>query len=133
MVDGPETGVEQEPKRQKGLTILLLSGAMMCREGNIATRLIKNGLEMGYRVNLFCFGEAITAVKKGQNPKRFPNLGADLKTLMEKGLNIAVCSTCAEARGFVQADLIEGATIGSLTNDFSGYIEKSDRIVTLGR
>ena len=116
----------------KGLTILLLTGSMMCRDGNVAVRLINNALDKGYRVNLFCFGEAVTAVKKNQGPKFFPNLGNDLTYLVDKGLKIGVCSTCAVARGFKQEELIDGAEIGSLTTDFSEYIEQSDRLVTLG-
>lgn len=117
----------------KGLTILLLSGSMMCREGNVAVRLIRNAIDKGYKVNLFCFGEAVTAVKRNQAPKRFPNLGNELEAEVARGLKIAVCSTCAEARGFTQDDIIEGAKIGSLTTDFSDYIEESDRVITLGR
>lgn len=117
----------------KGLTILLLSGSMQSMEGNVATKLANAAFKRGYKVNLFCYGEAITAVKDGQKPKRFPNLGEELKNLVNKGLKIAVCGTCSEARGVDRNEMIEGAKIGSLTNDFSAFLENSDRLVTLGR
>lgn len=117
----------------KGLTILLLSGSMMSMEGNVATKLAEAAFDKGYKVNLFLFGEAITAAKTEQAPKRFPNLGGDLEKLIGRGLKISICGTCSEARGLGQADMIKGAKIGSLTNDFSAFLEESDRLVTLGR
>jgi sulfur relay (sulfurtransferase) complex TusBCD TusD component (DsrE family) len=117
----------------KGLTILLLSGSMQSMEGNVASKLAEAAINKGYKTNFYCFGEAITAVKDGQKPKRFPNLGEDLKKLAERGMKIAVCSTCSEARGVTGEEMIEGAKIGSLTREFSTYLEESDRLVTLGR
>lgn len=117
----------------KGLTILLLSGSMQSMEGNVATKLADAAIKKGYNTNLYCFGEAITAVKSGQKPKRFPNLGQDLGTLANKGLKIAVCCTCADARGVDGKEMIEGAVVGSLTNDFASYLENSDKLITLGR
>ena len=117
----------------KGLTILLLSGSMQSMEGNVATKLADAAIKKGYETNFYCFGEAITAVKSGQKPKRFPNLGEDLGGLVKKGLKIAVCCTCADARGVDGEEMIEGAVVGSLTNDFASYLEKSDRLITLGR
>lgn len=106
---------------------------MMSMEGNVATKLIEAAIEKGYKTHIFCFGESVTALKSGQAPKRFPNLGEDLQKLVKKGLKISVCSTCADARGFTQDLLIEGAKIGSLTNAFAAFLDDSDKVVTLGR
>ena len=80
----------------KSLTILLLSGAMMSMEANVAVTLGETALDMGHEVNLFLFGEAVTAAIKDQAPKRFPSLSEDLTRMAGKGLKIAVCSTCSQ-------------------------------------
>ena len=103
----------------KSLTILLFSGAMMSMEANVAVTLGETALDMGHDVNLFLFGEAVTAALKDQAPKRFPSLSEDLTRMMGKGLK--------------EEYLLEGAKIGSLTEDFTDYMEEADRLIMLGR
>lgn len=117
----------------KSLTILLFSGAMMSMEANVAVTLGETALDMGHNVNLFLFGEAVTAAIKDQAPKRFPSLSEDLGRMVGKGLNIAVCSTCCLGRGIKEEYLIEGAKVGSLTEDFTDFMEEADRLIMLGR
>lgn len=117
----------------KTFTILLFSGAMMSMEANVAVTLGEAALDMGHEVNLFLFGEAVTAAIKDQAPKRFPSLSEDLTRMAGKGLKIAVCSTCSQGRGIKQEYLIEGAKIGSLTEDFTDFMENADRLIMLGR
>ncbi|WP_421078293.1 DsrE family protein [Methanothermococcus sp. Ax23] len=117
----------------KTLTIILKSGAMMNMDGNFAVKLAESALKKGHKVNMFFYGEGITAIIDEQAPKRFPNLGNMIKDLMDKGMNVAACSTCANARGIYEEDVIEGCKIGSLTNDLSKYIADSDRVITLTR
>ena len=117
----------------KELTILLNSGPMMSMEPNTAVKLAEAALKMGYGVNLFCYGEGVLSIKKGQAPKRFPNVGEDLTALMDRGLKIAVCETCSHARGLHPGEEIEGMKIGNLTRDLVEYLDRTDRLVTLGR
>jgi tRNA 2-thiouridine synthesizing protein D len=118
---------------KKGLTILLLSGSMKSMEPNTAVKLAGAALRKGYIVNLFCYGEGVTAIKEGQAPKRFPNVGNELNELIKRGMNVAVCETCSTARGLLRGEEIEGAKIGSLTKDFVEFLDVSDRLITLGR
>ncbi len=117
----------------KSLTILLFSGAMMTMEANVAFGLAETALDMDHKVNLFLYGEAVTAAIKDQAPKRFPNLSEHLNRMVGKGLKIAVCSTCCIGRGIKPEYLIDGAKYGSLTEDFTDFIEEADRLVMLGR
>ena len=117
----------------KTLTILWRSGSMMSMDANVAAKLARAALEKGYGVNLFGYGEGVTAVKKGQNPKRFPNIGADLEDLAKKGVKIAICETCWAARGFERGEEIPGVKVGSMTNDFFKFVMESDRLVTIMR
>lgn len=106
---------------------------MMAMDANVATKLANAAIGKGYKVNMFGYGEGVTAVKKGQAPKRFPNVGADLEALAERGVTIALCETCYTARGFQRGEEIEGVKVGSLTNDLFKFIAESDRLVTVAR
>jgi len=106
---------------------------MMAMDVNIASKLASAALEKGYKVNMFGYGEGVTAVKKGQAPKRFPNIGNELEELAKKGVTIALCETCYLARGFERGEEIPGVKVGSLTNDLFKFITESDRLVTIAR
>lgn len=117
----------------RNLTILLMSGPMKSMEPNTAIKLASAALNKGYGVNIFCFSEGILSIKKGQAPKRFLNIGNELEKLAKDGVKIAVCETCSGSRGLHSGEEIEGAKIGSLTNDLVEFLSKSDRLITLGR
>ncbi len=117
----------------KTLTILWRSGSMMAMDANVASKLANAALEKGYNVNMFGYGEGVTAVKRGQAPKRFPNIGAELEQLAKRGVKIAICETCFMARGLDRGEEIPGVKVGSLTNDLMKFIGDSERLVTIAR
>jgi sulfur relay (sulfurtransferase) complex TusBCD TusD component (DsrE family) len=53
--------------------------------------------------------------------------------MVGKGLKIAVCSTCCIGRGIQPGYLMPGAKIGSLTEDFTDFMEEADTLLMLGR
>ena len=106
---------------------------MMAMDANVAAKIASAAIEKGYKVNMFGYGEGVSAVKKGQQPKRFPNVGNELEELVKKGVNIAICETCYAARGFERGEEISGAKVGSLTNDLFKFVADSDRLVTIAR
>ena len=118
---------------QKTLTILLKSGTMMNMDSILATKLSRAAKSKGYNVRIFCYGEGVTAIKSGQEPKRFPNTGKEMEELAKDGVEIAVCETCCTARGIARGEEIEGGKIGSLTNNLVNFIGESDRMITIGR
>jgi tRNA 2-thiouridine synthesizing protein D len=117
----------------KTLTILWRTGSMMAMDANIAVKLASAARTKGYKVNMFGYGEGVTAVKKGQNPKRFPNVGRELEQAAQDGITEAICETCFAARGFERGEEIQGAKVGSLTNDLFKFVSESDRLVTIAR
>jgi len=118
----------------KTMVIQLRTGSMMSMDSNVAVKLAKAALEKGYNVRLFGYGEAVTVIKEGQDPRRFPNVGKELKELVEqKGLVVVVCETCCVARGIHRGEEIKGTKVGSLTNDFSKFVSEGDRMVTIAR
>jgi len=130
--DGTQDGIPEHGGK-KILTILLRSGPMMSTEAYLAALLGGAALDAGYGVNVFGYGEGALIAKKGQGPKRFPNIEKMFKELAVRGAKIAVCSTCSKARGVFEDDAYEGVKVGSLTNDLFGYLSQSDRVITLGR
>ncbi|OGS41665.1 MAG: sulfur reduction protein DsrE [Euryarchaeota archaeon RBG_16_62_10] len=106
---------------------------MMAMDANVAVKLAKAALEKGYKVHMFGYGEGVTAVKKGQKPKRFPNVGEELEAAIREGVSAVICETCYAARGFERGEEIPGAKVGSLTNDLFRFVSESDRLVTIAR
>ncbi len=82
---------------------------MMAMDVNVAVKLAQAARAKGYKVNMFGYGEGVTAVKKGQNPKRFPNVGKELEQAAKDGIAQAVCETCFAARGFERGEEIQGS------------------------
>jgi tRNA 2-thiouridine synthesizing protein D len=113
------------------LTIVLTSGAMMGTGAYKATKIANAALDRGHKVNLFCYGEGVTALKRGQAPKRFPNVSQMMEGLMARGAEVAACQTCLKARGYTPEDLIEGAIFGGLSLQFIEYANRSDRMVQI--
>lgn len=117
----------------KTMLIHLRTGSMMSMDSNVAVKLARAALEKGYNVRLFGYGEGITVIKEGQDPKRFPNVGKELGELAGKGLVVVACETCSVARGIHRGEEIKGTKIGSLTNDLSKFVSEGDRMVTIAR
>ncbi len=111
------------------LTILLTTGAMMTTGPYKALKLAEAALDRGHRVNLFCYGEGITNLKRGQAPKNFPNVAEMLERLIGRGLNVAACRTCSIARGYGPDDFVEGAIFGKLIGEYIDYVSRSDRVI----
>lgn len=105
----------------------------MAMDANVAVKLAKAATAKGYKVHMFGYGEGVTAVKKGQKPKRFPNVGDELEEAAKQGVTQAVCETCFAARGFERGEEIASAKVGSLTNDLFRFVSESDRFVTIAR
>jgi tRNA 2-thiouridine synthesizing protein D len=117
----------------KTLTIQVRSGTMMNMDTNVAMKLAAAAMDKGYGVRIFGYGEGVWLIKKGQEPKRFPNVGNEAKELAEKGMEIAVCNTCCAARGLNRGEEIPGGKQGSLANDLTRFVAESDRMVTIAR
>ena len=118
---------------KRTLLIHLRSGSMMNMDSNLTVKLARAALDKGYDVRIFGYGEGITPIKEGQDPKRFPNVGKELTEIAEKGATIVVCETCCVARGIHRGEEVKGSKVGSLTNDLSKFVSEADRILTLAR
>jgi sulfur relay (sulfurtransferase) complex TusBCD TusD component (DsrE family) len=106
---------------------------MMNMDTNVAVKLARAAMDKGHKVKIFGYGEGITLIKDGQDPKRFPNVGNEVAKMVEGGLEVVVCETCCHARGIKRGEEIKGTKIGSITNDFSRMASEADRLVTIAR
>ena len=106
---------------------------MMNMDSNLTVKLARAALDRGYGVSIFGYGEGITPIKEGQEPKRFPNVGKEFTGLGGRGATIVVCETCSVARGIHRGEEVKGTKIGSLTNDLSKFVAEADRIITIAR
>jgi uncharacterized protein involved in oxidation of intracellular sulfur len=74
----------------------------------------------GEEVKLFLIGDAASCAKAGQTlPQGYYSLERMLKGLHGKGGEIGVCSTCMDARGLTDENLVVGArrsTLDELTD-----------------
>jgi len=81
-----------------------------------ALRLARNLLlkETG-EVRLFLLGDAASCARSGQKvPQGYYNLADMLGAVLRRNGAVGVCGTCMEARGIGEADLVPGATRGTL-------------------
>jgi len=85
---------------ERAYNALRLAGAMAGREGE--------------QVRVFLLADAVGCAKSGQKvPEGYYNLQLMLGKALRKG-EVALCGTCMDARGLVEADLVEGAKRGTM-------------------
>ena len=78
----------------------------------LATSLAKSDVES---VRVFLMGDAAACARTGQKvPEGYYNAGDMLVMVARKNAQIGVCGTCMDARGLAEADIVEGATRGTL-------------------
>ena len=76
-------------------------------------------LEEELELSVFLVGDAVLCAKKGQQtPQGFYNIERMLKPVVRRGM-VLVCTTCMDARGMTDGELVEGcrrAKLGELGN-----------------
>lgn len=81
----------------------------------------------GNEVRMFLLGDAAACAKSGQKvPQGYYNVADMLAAFLRKGGAVGVCGTCLDARGIAEADLVAGATRGTMDElaDWTGWAEK---------
>jgi uncharacterized protein involved in oxidation of intracellular sulfur len=78
----------------------------------LAGALAKRGTD---DLRVFLMGDAAACAKSGQAvPQGYYNLNRMLAVLSQKEIPIEVCGSCMDARGITPAELVPGATKGTL-------------------
>jgi uncharacterized protein involved in oxidation of intracellular sulfur len=99
---------------ERSYNALRLAGVLSQREGE--------------QVRLFLVGDAASCAKAHQKvPPGFYNVEVMLRGAARHGAEIGVCSTCLDARGIAEAELVEGthrSTLEQLT-DWTQWADKA--------
>jgi len=82
-----------------------------------ALRLAMAMMVKDMKVNIFLLEDGVTVAKKGQRPPEgYHNLEKMLTELVQNGAKVLACSTCLQARGLNQNDLVPGVEAGKILN-----------------
>jgi len=95
-----------------------------------ALRLAMAMVTKGVRVNIFLLEDGVTVAKKGQHPPEgYYNLEKMLAQLIQGGAKVRACSTCLQARGMSQTDLVPGAEAGKIL-DLAEWVRESKSVLS---
>jgi tRNA 2-thiouridine synthesizing protein D len=123
MLDG-----KSKADKGKTLTIILTRGPFISDYSDIAINTALRAKKMGYKVNLFLYldGTWNAHVKR---EKKYSNPGEWLRWCIKKGVKVAACERCSEARDLVKEDIIEGVEIGGVYR-LLDMLKESDKVLT---
>lgn len=113
----------------RALTIVLAGAPYGTERAFQALRLAEAALERGHRVNLFATGDGTYAALSGQSPAGLPNIGEQLRALIERGLRVELCGSCLRFRGLAADRLVPGARPGSLKR-LGGMLQEAGIVVS---
>ena|SRR3989338_11185169 len=83
-----------------------------------------------YLIRIFLMADAVIAVLPNQStPEGFYNVERMFKAVLNKGGEVKMCKTCAEARGIKEIRLLEGAQIGTMS-ELAQWVIESDKVLT---
>ncbi|HEU0199448.1 MAG TPA: DsrE family protein [Burkholderiaceae bacterium] len=101
---------------ERGYNALRLAGSLAEREGE--------------QVRVFLIGDAAACAKRNQKvPPGYYNLEVMLGALTRRGGTIGVCSSCMDARGIVDEELVDGTRRSSM-EELTNWTAEADRVVT---
>jgi uncharacterized protein involved in oxidation of intracellular sulfur len=80
-------------------------------------------------LRMFLVGDGASRAKSGQSvPQGYYNIESMLKTVVQGGCVVGVCSTCIDARGLKDTDLVEGTQRSSL-NEMTEWTLWADKVL----
>jgi uncharacterized protein involved in oxidation of intracellular sulfur len=93
----------------------------------LAINLVKKDPSVELRI--FLVGDGASCAKSGQKvPQGYYNIETMLKALGQGGCTVGVCSTCMDARGIKDTDLVEGTRRSSL-NEMTEWTRWADKVL----
>ena len=112
----------------KTLTIILTRGPFISDYSDIAINTALRAKKMGYKVNLFLYLDG-TWNAHVKTDKKYSNPGEWLRWCIKKGVKVAACERCSEARDLVKEDIIDGVEIGGVYR-LLDMIKGSDKVLS---
>ncbi len=81
-------------------------------------------------IRIFLMADAAFCALPNQNtPAGYYNIERMLKSILNKGGQVRICGTCADARGIKILSLIEGAEISTMA-ELAVWTMDSDKVIT---
>ena len=93
----------------------------------IAKRLV----EKGHSVSVFLYEDGVINIDKDIKSPQERNIADRMRELVEKGVEIIVCGTCAKFRGQDRHKIIEKTKHSGMAS-FVKMLRESDRFISLG-
>lgn len=83
----------------------------------------------GSALRIFLMADAVGCARAGQTtPDGYPNLGRMLHGLTARGVAVGACGTCLDARGFAEADLVDGVHRSSMA-ELAEWTVWADKVI----
>jgi uncharacterized protein involved in oxidation of intracellular sulfur len=94
----------------------------------LAHALAKN--EPSVEITVFLMADSVLCAKKGQKtPEGFYNVERMIRrVLLGKSGKVLLCGTCMDARGLADADLVDGATRGTM-DELAAETTAADKVL----
>jgi len=110
---------------------LLVNSSPYGSEGPFNALRLAKALELeGEHIELLFMGDGVNTARRGQEPRTaHASLEPMLAELIEAGAGITLCGTCCETRGLHEADIVDGAVVGTI-HDFARHMKVSDKVVS---
>jgi len=80
-------------------------------------------------VKFFLMSDAVSAALAGQRPAEGYNIQQMLEILLAQNITVKLCKTCAESRGLMTVEKIEGIEIGTLV-ELAEWVLAADHVLT---
>lgn len=94
----------------------------------LARELLKDASQ-GNAVRVFLVADAAACAKGGQKvPQGYYHIESFLKMITRAGGEIGVCSTCMDARGIGDAELVDGTRRGTLA-EWAEWTQWADKVL----
>jgi len=112
------------------VTIILNETAYGKERAWNALRLAMAMMTKDMKVKIFLLEDGVSVAKKGQRPPEgYYNLEKMLTQLVQNGAKVRACSTCLQARGLSQSELVEGVEAGKLL-DLVEWVKESKKVLS---
>lgn len=83
----------------------------------------------GEEIKIFLIGDAASCAKANQKvPQGYYNLEVMLRGVAKHGADVGVCGTCMDARGMLEAEVIEGARRSTLAQ-LATWTAEADKVL----
>jgi len=81
-------------------------------------------------VRIFLMADAATCALPNQNtPNGYYNIERMLKSVLNKGGQVKICGTCADARGMKNLQMIEGVEMSTMI-ELTKWTVEADKVIT---